>query len=599
MKMSVKAAVVGLTLSLLFMASAGTAALAEGMSDGKFQGTGTGIEGDVVVEITVENGAINDIAVVEDNETAGVGAKALGIIAEEVVAGQSLAVDSVAGATISSAAMKSAIGNAIKEAGGDVDEWKSREIEVEAVDEELEYDVVVVGAGLSGLTAALTAEKNGAKVALLEKLGIVGGTSIFSSGNFLAASTDELKEAVAENWNKRNKIQEINQVNMDKVNSLLAVSPEVISLYESLGAEFTYDEETFTFCPTPSEKSLENCAVIEMADAPVKNKGCESLISSLETTLLEDGVDIYMNTRATQLIQGEDGTVTGVIAESKNGNKTFTAKSVILATGDYARNNDLNAEIAPETVGEYTATAVGNTGDGLTMALEAGAVLHAYQESLSGNFNADPYDMPVVGQPNNQFPFAVVLVDRDGLRKVSEAAGPHDQQVFFIHEDDLDYAWAIMDQAIADRFLNLDTYLEKTEAGNPFIFAYKADSIEGLAEQIGVDAATLTETIAHYNELCEAGEDTDCGKAADYLEAIDDGTYYAVKEYDMTRGNYGGILTSDSFEVVDADGNAIPGLYAVGLISSGDYFGDYYPGREALSLDAHAGYIAGMAVSAN
>ena len=135
MKMSVKAAVVGLTLSLLFMASAGTAALAEGMSDGKFQGTGTGIEGDVVVEITVENGAINDIAVVEDNETAGVGAKALGIIAEEVVAGQSLAVDSVAGATISSAAMKSAIGNAIREAGGDADEWKSREIEVEAVDE--------------------------------------------------------------------------------------------------------------------------------------------------------------------------------------------------------------------------------------------------------------------------------------------------------------------------------------------------------------------------------------------------------------------------------------------------------------------------------
>ena len=66
----------------------------------------------------------------------------------------------------------------------------------------------------------------------------------------------------------------------------------------------------------------------------------------------------------------------------------------------------------------------------------------------------------------------------------------------------------------------------------------------------------------------------------------------------MTRGNYGGILTSDSFEVIDADGNAIPGLYAAGLISSGDYFGDYYPGREALSLDAHAGYIAGMAATA-
>ena len=592
-----KAVVAGLTSLVLSMTMLSFAACAAVPSDGTFQGSATGIDGKVSVEISVKDGVLTDITVLEDNETAGVGAKALQIIAADVLENQSLAVDSVAGATISSAAMKSAIADAIKAAGGDAAEWRGRAIAVEAVDETLEYDVVVVGAGLTGLTAALTAEQNGAKVALLEKLGIVGGTSVFSSGNFLAASTDDLKDDVAANWNKRNKIQEINQVNMDKVTSLLDVSPEVIALYEGLGAEFTYDEATFTFCPTPSEKSLENCAVIEMADAPVKNKGCESLISTLEERLLADGVDIYMNTRATQLIQEEDGTVTGVIAESKKGTKTFTAKSIILATGDYARNNDLNAEIAPETVGEYTATAVGNTGDGITMALEVGAVLHAYQESLSGNFNADPYDMPVVGQPNNQFPFSIVLVDRDGLRKVSEAAGPHDQQVFFIHEDDLDYAWAIMDQEIADRFLNLETYLQKTESGNPFIVAYKADSIEGLAEQMGVDAAALTETITHYNELCAAGEDTDFGKSADYLSAIDDGTYYAVKEYDMTRGNYGGILTSDSFEVVDADGNAIPGLYAAGLISSGDYFGDYYPGREALSLDAHAGYIAGLAAT--
>ncbi|MBR2260069.1 MAG: FAD-dependent oxidoreductase [Blautia sp.] len=572
---------------------------AESMSDGKFQGTANGMDGEISIELTVEDGKISDISVLSDNETAGVGAKALGIIADAVVENQSLAVDNVSGATISSMAMKSAIGKAITEAGGDEKEWKEREIVVEPVDETLEYDVVVVGAGLTGLTAALTAEKNGAKVALLEKLGIVGGTSIFSSGNFLAASTDELKDDVAEAWNKRNKIQEVNQVNMDKVKSLLDVSPEVIALYESLGASFTYDEETYTFCPTPSDKSLENCAVIEMADAPVKNKGCESLIASLEEKLLEDGVDIYLNTCAVNLVQEDDGAVTGVIAESKNGTKTFMGKSIILATGDYARNNDLNAEIAPETVGEYTATAVGNTGDGLTMALDAGAVLHPYQESLSGNFNADPYDMPVVGQPNNQFPFAVVLVDRDGLRKVSEAAGPHDQQVFFIHEDDLDYAWAIMDQEIADRFLNLETYLEKTEGGSPFIKAYKADSIEELAGLIEVDAEVLNETITHYNELCEAGEDTDCGKSADYLSAIDEGPFYAVKEYDMTRGNYGGILTSDDFEVLNEEGEPIPGLYAAGLISSGDYFGDYYPGREALSLDAHAGYIAGMKVSSN
>ena len=566
------------------------------LNDGTYEGTGTGLEGPITVEITVEGGKVTAIKSVEDNETAGVGVKAMEIIADEVVEFQSLAIDNVTGATISSAAMKTAIGKAIEAAGGNVDEWKDRQMVGMPAPETIQCDVVVVGAGLAGLTAAVTCANNGANVVLLEKQGFVGGTSIFSSGNFLAASEESMIADVATAWDKRNKIQEVNKVNMDKVNSLLSVSPEVVKMYEDAGVVFTFNAETFTLCPTPSEKSLANCATIEMADAEVKDKGGEALIAALEQKLIKDGVRIIVNCEATKLIT-KDGAVTGVEAVSKEGAKTIEAGSVILATGDYARNNDLNAELAPETVGEYTATAVTNTGDGLKMAMEVGAVLHPYQESLSGNFNADPYDMPVVGQPNNQFPFSVVLVDRDGLRKVSEAAGPHDQQVFFIHEDDVDYAWAIMDQEIAYKFINLETYLEKTASGNKIIQAYKADSIEGLAEQIGVDAATLAETIAHYNELCEKGEDTDCGKKADYLSAIDDGTYYAVKEYDMTRGNYGGILTSDKFEVVNAEGNPIPGLYAVGVISSGDYFGDYYPGREALSLASHAGYIAANAAT--
>ena len=127
---------------------------AESMSDGKSQGTANGMDGEISIELTVEDGKISDISVLSDNETAGVGAKALGIIADAVVENQSLAVDNVSGATISSMAMKSAIGKAITEAGGDEKEWKEREIVVEPVDETLEYDVVVVGAGLTGLTAA-------------------------------------------------------------------------------------------------------------------------------------------------------------------------------------------------------------------------------------------------------------------------------------------------------------------------------------------------------------------------------------------------------------------------------------------------------------
>ena len=100
------------------------------------------------------------------------------------------------------------------------------------------------------------------------------------------------------------------------------------------------------------------------------------------------------------------------------------------------------------------------------------------------------------------------MVDREGQRRVSEAKGPHDQQVFFIYEDEPDHGWTIKDQDIADTFRNLDTYLEKTEAGNPFIKAYKADMIAELADLIGIAPDALAGTVAYYNALCEAGEDT-------------------------------------------------------------------------------------------
>ena len=573
-----------------------TFGFAEGaVKDGKYEASARGIDGIVTVETVFEHGEIADIRIIEENETAGVGDKALEIVRKRLLDNQSLAVDGVSGATVSSNAMRTAVADAIKQAGGDVSEWRKRAVKVVKEDAEYTYDVVVVGAGLAGLTAALTAEQQGAKVALLEKQGIVGGTSIFSSGNFLAAGTDELIPEVVNAWNVRNKMQEANKVDLELVKNLLKVSPTVLKMYNDVGVNFNYDPKTYTASPVPSEKAVRNAKTIKMVDVKVNPKGGEALIASLAERLLKDGVDLYLDTPATAFLTNESGAVTGVVSESeKRGTKKFHAKAVILCAGDYARNNELNAQLAPETVGEYTSTARSNTGDGLKMAVKLGAGLHPYQESLSGNFNADPFDMPVVGQPNNQFPFSVLLVDRNGKRRVSEAAGIHAQQVYFIYEDEPDHAWAIMDQDIADKFLNLEKYLEQTKSGHPFIKAFKADSIEELAKLIKINPEILSKTVADYNALCEAGKDTEFGKAEKYLNPINEGPYYAVKEYDMTRGNYGGILTNADFQVVTAEGTPIQGLFATGIISSGSYFGDYYPGREALSLCAHGGYIAGI-----
>ena len=561
------------------------------LTDGTYTATAKGMDGDITAEVVIKDGKITEINYTEQDETAGVGDKGIKLMAESIIEHQSLAVDAISGATVSSSAVRMLVSDAIEQAGGDISEWKNREVSVEAKDETLDCDVVVVGAGIAGLAAAQKASREGANVIVVEKLAFGGGTSIFSSGSFIAADTAEAVPELVEKWVKRNKITERNPLDMDKINTACAVSPDVLELLTAANVDYKLNEEG-TMVPAASEQAKKNAENIQLATAKVKVKGGQALVNQLEDNLVENGVPIYFNTKATKLITDAENHVTGVICESKTGTKTINAKAVVLACGDYAWNDELTAELAPDALHNFTSTAVSNTGDGINMAVEVGAVKSAFGESMSGCFAPDPYDMPVVGQPNNSYPFECLLLDNKGNRPVSEALGVHDQMIYFINEGEADYGWVVMDQEIADKFLKLDEYLERTSEGS-VIQAYKEDSIEALAKDMNLDPETVQATVDQYNKLCEAGEDTDHGKDAQYLSAIDEGPFYAVKEYDLTRGNYGGIETNLAGEVTDKDGNAIPGLYAAGIISSAGFFGDYYPGREALGVGAYMGFISG------
>ncbi len=570
-------------------------ALGEGMTAGTYTGTGTGMDGEVKVSVTVDSTSITGIQIEEDNETAGVGDKALSLIADEVLKNQSLAVDSVAGATVSSAAMKQALADALGQAGADVSEWRSREVPVETVDEEFEYDVVVAGAGYAGIQTALKASLDGAKVALVEKLGIAGGTSIFSSGAFVAAFTEEELPEKMQVWIDRN-TETVNSIDKDKLTAAMGNSPEIISLYTDMDIDGKPFMET-GWGVEPSEKALKNASTIKLADAEVHPKGGEYLLSTLMKKLEENGVDVYVNTPVTELLT-EEGRVTGCVCDTKHGVKTFHAGTVVLATGTFARNEELCKELDPGAEYNFTAASSGDTGDGITMARALGAAVYPYQHKMSGIFAPDPYDMPVVGQPWNSYPYDCLLINSKAERKVSETAGTHFQMEYFIEEDAPDFGWVVMDQEIADRFLNLDKYLTATENGSSYLEAYKEDSLEALAADMNMDPQALTETVSHYNELCANGEDVDFGKAAEYLKEIDEGPFYAVKEYDLTRGEYGGIVTNDKAQVMNEEGTPIKGLYAAGLISSGDLLGDFYPGMEALGICSYMGFIAGREAAA-
>lgn len=563
---------------------------------GTYSGTAKGMDADITLNVTVTEDAITDIQIVEQNETAGVCEKVYEVIPTDVIAYQSLNVDSVAGATVTSAAVKTAIRNALEEAGADVSALSKVEVPSKAENGEYTYDVVVVGGGLAGLSAAAEAQMAGAKVALIEKEGILGGTSLFSSGSFVCAATSDDVQSMYDSWFSSNSLQNNNQLDSDMVRALCEVSPDVIDMMEKAGVEFTIGSfgGGTSFSPAKTEEAIANIENIQMASVSPSAKGGQQTIKSLTAYLEQNGVDIYLNTPGVTLLTDESGAVNGVVSEGKYGTKTFHCGAVVLACGDYAHNKEMAAEICYDAKDNFTASSIGNTGDGITMALAVGGVLDDFQEEMSGTFAPDPYDMPVVGQFRNSYPYEGILLTVKGERVFAEdTMNSHYQCIYYILDDAPNSGWCVMDEAIAQKFIHLDEYLQKTASGSSYIKAYRADTLSELAELTGMDADTLLATVSRYNEICASGEDTDFGKDASFLSAIDEGPYYAVLCYDCTRGNYGGILTDTNAAVINADGQAIGGLYAAGVISSGAFYGDLYPGGEALAVSSHMGFIAG------
>ena len=571
---------------------------------GQYKAVAQGVDGDVEVIVKLGKDKIESVEIGEENETSGICEAVYNTIPQAIVDNQSLAIDNVSGATITSAAVKAAAAKAIEEGSSKevVEALKKALVPVDVKDEEFDYDIVVAGGGFSGIVSAYRAASNGAKVALIEKNGLLGGTSITASGNMLAAPTEDDKKKMKTGWLNRSWSQDLNPIDMEMLDALIDVSPKLMQVYDEIGVDYRTEpsekDGSITVKINPNVKSKKNAEAITIPSKKANAKGGPSLIATFVKKLEDLGVDIYLNTPATELIN-DDEIIIGVISDSKTGKKTFHAGAVVLATGDYARNRDMDKEYNKRGAGEYSASAIGNTGDGHKLALKAGGVMNPFQESMSGVFNANPHDYPMVGDPTNGYPFEAILLNMEGKRVFKEDGGSHPQKFKFVREDGLNTAWAIMDSEIAPKLPHLEEYLEKTANKDKIIRVYKADTIEELAKFMELEPEVVKKEVDRYNELARAGEDTDFGKDPKFLKEFKaEGPYYAALMYDATRGVFGGIKTSPRAEVVDKDGHAIPGLYASGVISSGQFFGDFYPGRQAIGVAGYMGYIAGENASA-
>ena len=533
-----------------------TGALA--MTSGTYEAEAEGRNGAVKVAVTVSETAIESVEVVAHSETAGIADPALERIPAAIVEGQTLAVDAVATATITSNAILSAAEKALAAAGADIDALKVK-AEAEAVPGEtveLTADVVVIGAGGAGVAAAVEACDAGAKVVLLEQMPAIGGTTATSQGlvgGYESKFTKEMDVHYTFEEMYANLMSNASyRLDPTLTGITIEKSGETIDwMAERLGMNFY--QVTVGYGPLTMMHWIENAGV--------------GMKTAMEQTLAGTSVELMLETRATGLLMNEDGSVKGVKATRGADTVLVYADSVVIATGGYANNPELTARLDPEKAGTYGIGFPGSTGDGLIMASNVGAAL-----THTGDMMCVLKDYEIMSEHNGTSATAnvssfisrdnTVLLGASGKRFVNEKDIGYMTQklnspVFDqMHKDGTGYVWAISDKA------SLEAKGVKRGLDMEFI---TADTFEELAAKMGLDEAAVVETLTNYNTYCETGHDPEFGRL---LLAKLEAPYCAVKVVPCEIITYGGIARNEQAEVIRADGTVIPGLYTAGEASA-------------------------------
>ena len=544
-------------------------------ADGTFTATGTGqgIDGPVVVQITADSSKIYSVEILQQNETQGIGSVAVEKLPGRIVEANSILVDGITGATVTSTAIKTAIRQALEKGGVDPAVF---EVEVanlgpvEKTDETLECDVLVVGAGGAGLTAAVRANQQGANVLVIEKMPMVGGNSNRAEGGMNAAGTKleeelglldpELGElqSTVENYIADTYRLGHDLANMDLVRTLAENSSEAIDWLGSIGAPFTDVE------PTGGCKGRKYLHQPE-GGAPVG----EYLVTRLSKVIDEQGIEVMLNTKATELLV-EDGQVVGVKAEDEAHNYTIQAKAVVLATGGFGANFELMSSYDPSLANAVTTNHSGATGDGIMMAQAIGA---------------DTVDMeqiqlhPTVIQENGLLVSeslrskGAIIVNTEGKRFVNDLAARDVVSQAELKQPD-GYCYIVFDQALVDGLSLAQKFIDRG-------FAISGETYEELGKNIGLSdeaVQNFVATMEKWNEDVANGEDTEWGRESlDY--DLTTAPFYAIKIAPGIHHTMGGIKIDTEAQVIDTAGNVIPGLFAAGETTGGIHGGNRVGGN--------------------
>ena len=555
------------------------AALAE---DGKVTATGVGqgIEGDVVVEVTADATTIYDVQVVEQNETVGIGSIAVEQLPGAIVAANSIAVDGITSATVTSDAIKTAVEQALVSAGIDPEPFKVKPeaVAVERTPETLTCDVLVVGAGGAGLTAAVRAKQEGATVLVLEKMPMVGGNSVKASGGMNCAGTkfqeaagitdSGVREFVEDTMNGGHYLNDLGLVATMAMNS-----SDAVDWLDSIGAPLPKVAATggtvHKYLHSPEDGS------------PVGRYLVEKLSQEAE----RQGIEILLNTKATEILTA-DGAAVGVKAESPEHDYTINAKAVILATGGFGANFDLMCSFNPGLKNAVTTNTPAATGDGILMAEAIGAATVDMEQI---QLHPTVYQETSMLVSEKMRSLGSILVNQEGKRFCNDLSTRDAVSAAELQQTG-GYAYIVFDQNLVDNNKSAKEYIAQGMAA-------QADTYEELAKAIGVDEATFAETMATWNAAVAAGEDAEFGRNNGMDADLSVAPFYAIKIAPGIHHTMGGIKIDTDTEVLSTEGGVIPGLFAAGETTGGVHGGNRIGGNAVCDFVVF-GRIAGANAAA-
>ena len=570
---------------------------------GTYACSAKGNNGDVELEVTFSDNAIDTINVTAQAETAGLGDTAIENIIAEILEKQTLAVDTVTGATNSSNAVINAVKDCVTQAGGDVEAFSQAVAETEKQEETLEADVVVVGGGGAGLTAAIKAAEEGLNVILVEKTATLGGALGVSGGNQVVSGSSLQAEAGESNDNVETMVADF------KANGANLNVDELITLYAENVGTATDWLNSYVGVAYDMEGGLHVLAEYSVDRELAYEGGGAQAAATMSNFLKNTDATILTETRATKLLT-TDGTVTGVYAEGKDANYTINANAVILATGGYGNNDDLLTEEMQNALYYGPAS---STGDGIIMAtaedVNAATRLMEYGKRYPNGIEVDEGVAKSTINSNiaafNEG--AAILVNPEGKRVVNEKAS--NREILTVElEQEGQMLYVLMDAPTFETYKEklattgvtaeaVDEYLAANGTSTP-IFA-TADTLEELATIVNMDPATLTATVDTYNSYVEAGNDADFGRPVEYMnKQINEGPYYLVEQKPRFATTMGGLVVNTSLQVLNTNDEVIPGLYAAGE-TVGGVMGDDSPSGANNGWAVTSGMLAGESVAAN